>query len=183
MAAVQLLGLAGSLRSGSHNRELLRLAGECLPAGVELELWEGLALLPAFDEDAEPDPGTAVGQLRTALAAADGVLLAVPEYNGSIPGALKNALDWASRPAGGGALRNKPVAVMSASTGSFGAVWAQAETRKVLGLLGARVTGPELALGKAHERLAVPDEELRTGIRGVVEALLAELEVGAAVAA
>jgi chromate reductase len=171
---VLVLGIAGSLRGGSHNRELLRLAGASLPDGVELETWDGLRELPAFDEDAEEPAPPAVAHLREALNAADAVLLAVPEYNGSIPGALKNALDWASRPAGAGVLRGKPVAVMSASTGSFGGVWAQAETRKVLGLMGARVVGDELAVGKAHERLAEPDAELSAQVYAAIDALLLE---------
>ena len=177
-----VLGIAGSLRSGSHNRELLRLAGASLPDGVELETWEGLGALPAFDEDAEQSPPLPVLRMRAAMDAADAVLLTVPEYNGSIPGALKNALDWASRPAGAGVLRGKPVAVMSASTGAFGGVWAQAETRKVLGLMGARVVGDELAVGKAHHRLADPDEELLARLRATVEAVVAEAGTRAAAA-
>ncbi len=170
---MRLLGIAGSLRSGSYNRELLRLAAAALPEGVELETWDGLRDLPAYDEDAEvPAPPTVAG-LRAAIADADAVLLSVPEYNGSIPGALKNALDWASRPAGAGVFRGKPVAVVGASPGSFGGVWAQAETRKVLGLMGARVVGDELAVGRAHERLADPDEALLASLRSVVETLAA----------
>lgn len=171
---MRLLGIAGSLRSGSHNRELLRLASGSLPDGVELVTWDGLRDLPAFDEDAETQPPLSVARMRAAMENADAVLFSVPEYNGSIPGALKNALDWASRPAGAGALRGKPVAVMSASTGSFGGVWAQAETKKVLGLMGARVVGEELAVGKAHERLVEPGDELLAGIAAMVEALAAE---------
>lgn len=170
---MRLLGIAGSLRSGSYNRELLRLAAAALPEGVELETWDGLRDLPAYDEDTEePAPPTVAG-LRAAIADADAVLLAVPEYNGSIPGALKNALDWASRPAGAGVFRGKPVAVVGASPGSFGGVWAQAETRKVLGLMGARVVGDELAVGRAHERLADPDEALLASLSSVVETLAA----------
>jgi chromate reductase len=177
-----VLGIAGSLRSRSHNRELLRLAGASLPGGVELQTWDGLGELPAFDEDAEQSVPLPVARMRAALDAADAVLLAVPEYNGSIPGALKNGLDWASRPAGAGVLRGKPVAVMGASTGSFGGVWAQAETRKVLGLMGARVVGDELAVGKAHDRLADPDEELLARLRATVEAVVAEAGARAAAA-
>jgi chromate reductase len=180
---VRVLGIAGSLRSGSHNRELLRLAAAMLPDGVELEMWEGLRDLPAFDEDDEETAPAAVARLRAAIGSADAVLLAVPEYNGSIPGALKNALDWASRPAGAGAFRGKPVAVIGASTGSFGGVWAQAEARKVLGLMGARVVGDELSVGKAQDRLAAPDEELLGRLRTTVEALAAETGEREAVAA
>ncbi len=97
---MRVLGIAGSLRSSSHNRELLRLAASVLPDGVQLETWEGLRDLPAFDEDGEETAPAPVARLRAAIGSADAILLAVPEYNGSIPGALKNALDWASRPAG-----------------------------------------------------------------------------------
>ena len=171
---MRVLGIAGSLRSGSHNRELLRLAASLLPDGVELETWDGLRDLPAFDEDAEDPAPMAVSRLRAAIGSADAVLLSVPEYNGSIPGALKNALDWASRPAGAGAFRGLPVAVIGASTGSFGGVWAQAEARKVLGLMGARVVEAELSVGKAQDRLADPDDELLDGLRETIELLVTE---------
>ena len=95
---MKILGIAGSLRSGSYNGQLLQLAAETLPDGVELAVWEGLRDLPAFDEDTEGTPSLAVAGFRSAVADADAVLIATPEYNGSIPGALKNALDWGSRP-------------------------------------------------------------------------------------
>lgn len=177
---MRVLGIVGSLRSGSHNRELVRLAASTLPDGVEFETWEGLRDLPAFDEDDEERAPLAVARMRAAIGSADAVLLAVPEYNGSIPGALKNALDWASRPAGSGAFRGKPVTVIGASTGSFGGVWAQAETRKVLGLMGARVVGGELPVGGAQDRLAEPDEELLTRLRATVETLVDEARARAA---
>jgi chromate reductase len=147
---LRILGLSGSLRRGSHNTSLLRAAAELLPPGVELEVYDGLRELPPYDADLDietADP--AVSRLREALAEADGVLIATPEYNGSIPGVLKNALDWASRPFPDSALRGKPVAVIGASTGLFGAVWAQAETRKVLGVIGADVIDGELPIGQA----------------------------------
>lgn len=168
----RLLGIAGSLRSGSHNRELLRLAASVAPGGVEVETWEGLRDVPPFDEDAETSPPLPVARLRAAVAAAGGVLVVTPEYNGSIPGALKNALDWASRPVATNPFRGKPVAVIGASKGSFGGVWAQAEARKVLGVMGARVVEAELPVAKAHERLAEPDEELLASLRDTL-ALLA----------
>jgi len=137
---LRILGLSGSLRRGSHNTALLQAAAKVLPPGVELEVYEGLRELPPYDPDYDIEPAElSVKRLREAIAAADGVLIATPEYNGSIPGLLKNALDWASRPFPGNALRGKPVAVIGASTGLFGAVWAQAEARKVLGIIGADV--------------------------------------------
>jgi chromate reductase, NAD(P)H dehydrogenase (quinone) len=152
---MRILGISGSLRRGSHNTALLRAAAELLPPGVELELYDGLRDLPPYDADLDSVPGeAAVERLRDAIAGADGVLIATPEYNGSIPGVLKNALDWASRPFPDNALRGKPVAVIGASTGLFGAVWAQAELRKVLGIIGADVIDLELPVGQADGAFA-----------------------------
>jgi chromate reductase len=157
---LRILGISGSLRRGSHNTNLLRAAAELLPPGVELELYEGLRELPPYDPDLDVEPAhPAVVRLREAIAWADGVLISAPEYNGSIPGVLKNALDWASRPFPDNALRGKPVAVIGASTGLFGAVWAQAETRKVLGVIGADVLEHELPVGQADTAFG-PNGEL-----------------------
>ena len=124
----RILGISGSLRRESHNTNLLRAAAEALPPGMELEVFDGLRDLPPYDADVDVEPANfAVARLRQAIDEADGVLIATPEYNGSIPGVLKNALDWASRPFPDNPLRGKPVAVVGASTGLFGAVWAQAE--------------------------------------------------------
>ena len=147
---LRILGISGSLRRGSHNTNLLRAAAELLPPGVELEVYDGLRELPPYDPDLDVDPADpAVARLRDDIDAADGVLIATPEYNGSIPGLLKNALDWASRPFPDNALRGKPVAVIGASTGLFGAAWAQAEMRKVLEIIGADVIDLELPVGQA----------------------------------
>jgi chromate reductase, NAD(P)H dehydrogenase (quinone) len=149
---MRVLGISGSLRRGSHNARLLRVAAQLMPAGVELEIFEGLKDVPPYDEDDDVDPvPDNARRLRGAIAEADAVLIATPEYNSSIPGQLKNALDWASRPFPDNALRNKPVAVLGASTGMFGAVWAQAEVRKVLGSIGARVVDVELPVAGAEE--------------------------------
>jgi len=149
---MRVLGISGSLRRESHNSALLRAAAERLPAGVELIPYGRLAEIPPYDEDAEvrhvPEP---VRELREAILNADAVLIATPEYNHSIPGQLKNALDWASRPAGKSALNGKPAAVVGASTGMFGAVWAQAELRKILGAMGGRVLEAELPVSHAAE--------------------------------
>jgi chromate reductase, NAD(P)H dehydrogenase (quinone) len=148
---MRILGLSGSLRGDSHNTSLLRAAAKALPPGVELELFDGLADLPHYDADLDVDPAPdPVERLREAIADVDGVLIATPEYNGSIPGALKNALDWSSRPFPDNALRGKPAAVVGASTGMFGAVWAQAEVRKVLKTIGADVLDGELPVPHAH---------------------------------
>jgi len=163
---MRILGISGSLRRGSHNRTLLRAAGGVLPPGATLLEWDGLASLPAFDEDLEDAPGEAVEGLRAAIAGADALLIATPEYNASLPGALKNALDWASRPFPDNALRGRPAAVIGASTGLFGAVWAQAETRKVLKASGAHVLDAELPVGLADAAFtpegALADPELAT---------------------
>ena len=173
-----VLGIAGSLRSGSHNAQLLRHVVEELPEGVELEVFDRLAEIPAYDPDLEDLCPDAVEDLKAAIAAADAVLIATPEYNGSIPGALKNALDWVSRPIAETPIRSKPVAVIGASTGAFGGVWAQRELKKVLGLMGARVLDLELAVAKADRALADPDTELRLQLAGVVSELVsvADLE-------
>ncbi|HEU4461359.1 MAG TPA: NADPH-dependent FMN reductase [Solirubrobacterales bacterium] len=147
---MRVLGITGSLRRDSYNHALLREAAERLPAGAELVEFERLREIPLYDADLEAEETpAAVAELRQATRDADAVLVATPEYNHSIPGVLKNALDWASRPAGQSALNGKPAAVVGASTGMFGAVWAQAETRKVLGALGGRVVEAELPVAKA----------------------------------
>ena len=168
-----VLGIAGSLRAGSLNAQLLRLAAEELPEGVELEIFEGLAEIPPYDHDLEELSSPAVDRLKAAIAEADAILVATPEYNGSIPGALKNALDWVSRPIAENPIRSKPVAVIGASTSAFGAVWAQRELKKVLGVMGARVLDVEVPVAKADQRLADPDPELLAELAVVGEALAA----------
>jgi chromate reductase len=166
---MRVLGLSGSLRAGSHNSQLLRAAAELLPAGAELVEFEDLKAIPPFDEDDEHTPPETVAALHRAVAEADAVLVATPEYNHSLPGQLKNALDWLSRPSGQSPVRGKPVAVVGATTGLFGAVWAQAEGRKVLGAMGAHVVDTELPVGQAHEAftphgtIADPDLEAAYG--------------------
>jgi chromate reductase len=179
---MRILGLSGSLRRDSHNTRLLRAAANLLPPGVELEIVDGLGAIPPYNEDDDRDVAPAVAaDLRRAVAGADAVLIATPEYNGSIPGQLKNVLDWLSRPFPENALRNKPVAVIGASTGMFGAVWAQAEVRKVLKTIGARVVESELPVSKALEAFAddetLMDANLHRQLQEVVDALVEEVEV------
>jgi chromate reductase, NAD(P)H dehydrogenase (quinone) len=177
---MKVLAISGSLRRESYNTKLLRTAEELLPAVVEFELWEGLKAVPPYDEedDVQPAPA-AVAMLREAIRGADAVLIATPEYNASVPGQLKNALDWVSRPLATNALRNKPVAVVGASTGAFGAVWAQAELRKVLAAIGARVVEGDVAVGHAPTRFdedgMLVEEDLREQLAEVLDALLAEM--------
>ncbi|MET0603630.1 MAG: NAD(P)H-dependent oxidoreductase [Baekduia sp.] len=176
MPAIRILGLSGSLRSGSHNTALLRAAALSLPSGVELEVYDGLRDLPHYDADLDVEPvHEAAARLREAIADADGVLIATPEFNGSIPGALKNALDWASRPFPDNALRGKPVAVLGASTGLFGAVWAQAETKKVLGIIGADVLDGELPVGQASGAFGDDGHLIEPDLRNALEELLGVL--------
>jgi chromate reductase len=177
---MRVLGISGSLRADSHNTRLLRRAAEHLPAGVELELFEGLGEIPPYTEDADVHGEKAVEALREAIADADAVLFATPEYNGSIPGQLKNALDWVSRPRAESALQNKPVAVISASTGQFGGVWAQNELRKVASTMGARAVETDFALSKADTAwhpsgaLAEPSDDEK--LAEALGALVAEVE-------
>jgi len=185
---MRVLGISGSLRAGSLNTELLRLAAEELPAGVELELYDELKDLPPYDEDEDgEETHSAVERLRDAVARADAILIATPEYNASIPGQLKNAIDWTSRPRGAAAIANKPVSAFGTSTGSFGGVWAQEELRKVLRTAGARVVGGELAVPRAHIRLAedgrLLDDELRERAQVLLDTLLAEVRPAWIVAA
>jgi chromate reductase len=179
---MRVLGITGSLRRDSYNHALLREAAERLPAGAELVEFERLAEIPPYDSDLEEAAETpeAAEALRQAMREADAVIVATPEYNHSIPGVLKNALDWASRPAGQSALTGTPAAVIGASTGMFGAVWAQAETRKVLGALGGRVVERELPVARAAElyrdgRLELSPEQSEQ-LEGLLAELVAEVE-------
>ena len=178
---MRVLAISGSLRSGSYNTALLREAAEVAPAGVELELYEGLELLPPYNEDDDEDDGPVEGaRLREAISRADALLIATPEYNGSMPGQLKNAVDWASRPARAGALWGKPVAVVGATTGSYGGVWAQADLRRTLGIAGARVLEVELPVARAHQRFdsdgKLLDEQLRERLTEIVREVAATVE-------
>jgi chromate reductase len=176
---MRVLGISGSLRRDSYNTKLLRSAEELLPPGTELELWDELKSVPPFDEDDELGPTpAAVASLREAVARADAIVFATPEYNASIPGQLKNAVDWLSRPFVSTPIRNKPALVVGASTGAFGAVWSQADLRKVLATAGARVVEADVAVGHAPTKFdesgALVDEELLDQLREALDVLLAE---------
>ena len=178
MADVTVLVLVGSLRAASINRQLADLAVENAPDGVALRIFDRLGELPFYNEDidtaavAEP-----VVALRAAAAEADATLVVTPEYNGSIPGVLKNAVDWLSRPYGNGALKGKPLAVVGAALGQYGGVWAHDETRKSFGIAGPRVVDdltlsvPTKSLDGKHPR---ENAEVSAALRDIVGKLAAE---------
>ncbi|HEY8408196.1 MAG TPA: NAD(P)H-dependent oxidoreductase [Gaiellaceae bacterium] len=173
---MRVLAVSGSLRADSYNTRLLEAAAAAAPAGVEVELLDPALItdLPLYDQDLEDEGAPAsVDLLREAWAGADAILFATPEYNGSVPGGLKNAIDWASRPKFDAALTNKTVSVIGASTGQFGAMWAQQDLRKILGIAGARVVGEGLPVARAHE--GFPErvhEDLRAVLQTLVEAVV-----------
>jgi chromate reductase len=176
-----VLALSGSLRADSYNTALARAARELAPAGVDVELYDGLGDLPHYDEDLDQEgietPG-AVAELRRRIDEADALLFVTPEYNGSVTGVLKNAVDWASARHRGSWLRNKTVAIAGATTGQYGAIWAQQDLRRILGIAGARVVGEELPVSAAHERFdahgRLVDPLLADRLRGHLEALVHE---------
>ncbi|MCV7279822.1 NAD(P)H-dependent oxidoreductase [Mycolicibacterium flavescens] len=175
----KVLVLLGSLRAASINRQLVELAIESAPDGVHLELFDRLAELPFYNEDIDTaEPAEPVVALREAAAEADAALVVTPEYNGSIPGVLKNAIDWLSRPWGDGALKDKPLAVVGAALGGYGGQWAHDETRKSFGIAGARVVEdlklsvPTKSLDGRHPR---EHAELAANLRDIVGKLVAEV--------
>ena len=139
--SVRVLAFVGSLRAGSHNRQLAEAAVKHAPEGVEIEIFEGLADVPFYNEDidVEGDVPAAAAKLREAAGSADAFLLFSPEYNGTITAVLKNAIDWLSRPYGASAFTGKPVSVVGTAYGQFGGLWAQDETRKSVGIAGGVV--------------------------------------------
>jgi chromate reductase len=177
---MRILAISGSLRRDSHNTALLRAAAALLPPGVEVVFADGLRDIPPYDEDSLERAPEPVQRLRDAVASADAVLISTPEYNSSMPGQLKNALDWLSRPLATSPLRNKPAAVIGASTSMFGAVWSQAETRKVLGAIGARVLDSELPVAAADEQFGADgrllDEEIEQRLAVVLGELVEAVE-------
>jgi chromate reductase len=176
---VRLLMISGSLRPNSYNTLLLRRAQKAVPNGVEVVWFDDLADVPPFREELSgvDEAPNSIQALRELVLSADAILIATPEYNGSVPGVLKNALDWLSRPYGQGALRGKTVGVLSATTGGYGGIRAREELRKVLGRIGANVVDAEFALPKAHEQVS-DDGRLSPAQEGqlasLVDAVVAE---------
>lgn len=179
---LDVLGIAGSLREGSYNRALLRAAREAAPEGIRVRIYDGLGDVPPYDQDRDVSPApAAVADLRESIARSDALLVATPEYNHSVPGVLKNAVDWASRPYGESSLQEKPAAVVGASPSRFGAQWAREDLRKVLEAAGAEVLDAGLAVSRAPERFdgegRLTDAEDR---RGLVDLLVGLAELAAA---
>lgn len=173
----RILAIPGSLRRGSVNRTLLEAARAAAPAGVAVEIWDGLGELPLYSEDIDQGEGPApTAALRRLIGEVDAVLVSTPEYNSSIPGGLKNALDWASRPYGVATIVGKPVAVVGASPSSFGAAWAQAEVRKVVAASGGRVLEDGLSFAKAKDRIGADGRVLPgDAVHAELAALLGKL--------
>ena len=172
---MQLLGLAGSLRRGSHNRGLLVALGEALPEGASLTLFDRLAELPTFDPDQRTDPEPVVAW-KAAIAAAHGLVIATPEYNYSLPGVLKNAIDWASRPPSQSPLRGKPVGIVSAASGISGGMRAQYHLRQILVYTDSpAMMQPEVIVPLSYTRFTdgvLTDDATRVHLRLFATALL-----------
>jgi chromate reductase len=180
--ALKILAISGSLRAGSLNTRLLEAAVELVPSGMTVELYEGLGEIPHYNADLDgAATPPAVVDLRSRIARADGVLIATPEYNYSIPGVLKNAIDWASRPSATSALRRKPVAAMGAAPGNFGTVRAQLALRQMWVWIDAMpVVKPEVHVFRAAERFdasgRLTDVATRELIVELLEALRSKIE-------
>ncbi len=173
---VKILGFVGSLRKDSYNKALMRAALELLPENAELEVFD-LEAIPPFNQDFENQPSPTVKEFKAKIRKADALLIASPEYNYSIPGVLKNAIDWASRPPSGNVFEDKPVAVMSASIGRLGGARAQYHLRQVFTALDMHpLNRPEVMVPYAQEHVDVngnlADEETRKRIRQLLEALV-----------
>ncbi|MEM1976290.1 MAG: NAD(P)H-dependent oxidoreductase [Nitrososphaerota archaeon] len=174
--SILILGFAGSLRKSSYNKMLLRVAAELLPKNARLEILD-LKDVPLFNQDLEYDMPEVVKQFKKKIESADALLIATPEYNGSIPGVLKNALDWASRPYGSNSFDGKPVAIMSASLGMLGGARAQTHLRQILSHLNAYVVnGPEVIVNFADKKFDaegnLKDEAAKEYIRQLLENLV-----------
>lgn len=179
MPGITVLALVGSLRTASINRQLAELAAQSAPDGVTVVVYDGLGDLPFYNEDIDTaDVPAAVSALRAAAAGADAALVVTPEYNGSIPGVLKNAIDWLSRPWGDGAFKDKPLAVIGTALGRYGGAWAHDETRKSFGIAGARVVESislSLPAGPLDGKHPREDAEVAAAVREALTKLVAEV--------
>lgn len=168
---MKVLGISGSLRVGSHSTSVLRTAAEL----TDMHLWTRLSDVPPFNEDHEAEAPAAVQAMRASVAEADAVLIVTPEYNATIPGQLKNALDWLSRPYGDCELTDKPVAVIGASPSDYGADWAQQDLRKVLGVVGADVAERHLCIPRADKAFDEYGQLRDAGQRATLALMLNDL--------
>jgi chromate reductase len=172
---LKILGFAGSLRVGSYNKALLRATIELLPEDVNLEIFE-IDGIPPFNQDIEKDMPTKVREFKSKIREADTILIATPEYNYSVPGVLKNAIDWASRPYGDNAFEGKPAAIMSASVGMLGGARAQYHLRQIFVFLNVYpVNGPEVILPFAQDKFdangKLTDENTKKFLRQLLQNL------------
>lgn len=159
MSETKVLALVGSLRADSINRKLAEAIQAQAPAGVTVEIVDGLGNVPFYNEDIDGDAApSAVTALRTQVANADRVLFVTPEYNGSTPAVLANAIDWISRPFGAGAIKDKPVAVVGTAVGQYGGQWAHQDTRKSAGVAGGTVV-EEIELSHAYAWGSDPSQD------------------------
>ncbi len=177
MDKVRILGFAGSLRKDSYNRALLRAATGLVPDDASMETYD-ISAIPPFNQDLEKTPPPAVAEFKARIKAADAILIVTPEYNYSIPGVLKNAIDWASRPYGDSAWEGKPVALMSASTGMLGAARAQYHLRQTFVFLNMHpVNRPEVIVTFAAQKFDAEgkllDEKTKELIGQLFKALVA----------
>ncbi len=182
---MQVLGLCGSLRDGSYNAGLLTAAADRMPAGAELVIFDRLREIPFYDPDEDgPNAHPAAVALREQVEAADALLFAIPEYNGSIPAVVKNVVDWTSRPAGNGAIKNKIAAVIGGGPGQFGGIWAHDELRKSAKIAGARVIEAGMSVpkidGLVDDRGVLTSATWLAKLDEVIAALAAEVAVSAA---
>ncbi len=172
---MKVLAIAGSLREESFSARLIAAAADLAPEGVEVSRYEGLEQIPGFNQDRESEVIENVEDLRRQIDEADALLIITPEYNASMPGQLKNAIDWASRPHGESALAGKPAAVLSSSPMPFGAIWANQQVRKAFTITGTPTVEREVAIGKVDEKLDANDRLTDDQARADVTGLLAEL--------
>lgn len=175
MDAIKILGIVGSLRKDSYNRSALKAAQELLPADVELELVE-LQGIPLFNQDDELNPPAAVVEFKQRILAADAILFVTPEYNYSLPGVLKNAIDWASRPYGKSAWVGKPAALMGASVGNLGTSRAQYHLRQILVAQDMPVVNqPEVMIANAAQQFDSNGKLTDAAARQLIQKLMVAL--------
>jgi NAD(P)H-dependent FMN reductase len=182
---IKVLALVGSLRAASINRQIAELAAAVAPDGVTVTVFEGLGELPFYNDEIDPAVGADVQHapapveaLRAAAADADAALVVTPEYNGSYPAVIKNAIDWLSRPFGDGALKDKPLAVIGGSFGRYGGVWAHDDTRKSFGIAGAGVVEAiklSVPFKTLEGKAPAEHDELSANVRDIVGKLAAEV--------